>query len=409
MNPIVLAVRVETMSKNFINQFLRLILIIGIFFILGAFYGQKANAQSSPNVITPDGIVTLKTDQNLKGNNNGNIAFGYSFGTYPIPVQSGNTAQGGYIGPIDTWLETNTALEVLDENTLRYNLEANEGTLGDGEYWLNLVLNSTTTDIWFVFTRENGVWSSDFIPTSNPNFSFNQTRMNNIVISGNRNNVNFNVGYFIDLVGLNVENRPDSIRVRFIGENQTGNFFERSSFILPLNAGNATTTLIMQTAVPNNATYRGTARFVNITTGDLSYPFIFFTFTVAGNNVTSFSFETFTRDQWEGAIEVTQQPCSITNFTGCIINAFTYLFIPNANTLESFLQLYTRLETVIPFGYVIQVIELRGNMSIASSTVTVNTSPFQNQIFTPIRNGLIAVFWVLFLFYLYNRFKKLEF
>lgn len=85
-----------------------------------------------------------------------------------------------------------------------------------------------------------------------------------------------------------------------------------------------------------------------------------------------------------------------------------WAFIPPATTMNNVLDIWQGLSDVKPFGYVIQVIDLRGSMEISDPAYTLETLPLMTSIFEPIRTGLAVIMWVLFLFYLYNRFKIMD-
>lgn len=85
-----------------------------------------------------------------------------------------------------------------------------------------------------------------------------------------------------------------------------------------------------------------------------------------------------------------------------------WAFIPPVTTMNGVLEIWQGLRDVKPFGYVIQVIELRGSMQLSDPAYTLGTLPLQTAIFDPLRAGIAVILWVLFLFYLYNRFKSMD-
>lgn len=87
---------------------------------------------------------------------------------------------------------------------------------------------------------------------------------------------------------------------------------------------------------------------------------------------------------------------------------FAWAFIPPATTMNGVLEIWQGLREVKPFGYIVQVIDLRGSMQMSDPDYTLGELPLQTAIFDPIRAGIAVLLWVFFLFYLYNRFKTMD-
>jgi hypothetical protein len=101
--------------------------------------------------------------------------------------------------------------------------------------------------------------------------------------------------------------------------------------------------------------------------------------------------------------------CEMGNWlTNTLCTFAAWLFIPSPNALNGILEVWQGMRGVKPFGYVIQVIEIRGSMTLATPNYSIGTLPLQTVIFDPLRTGIAIILWALFLFYLYHRFKTLE-
>jgi len=101
--------------------------------------------------------------------------------------------------------------------------------------------------------------------------------------------------------------------------------------------------------------------------------------------------------------------CNLNNITNCFINALVYVFLPSDTTLNRFLSLKTELATVIPFGYFVYVYDTLNTIELDGTAPLIPVLPFQEAIFTPLRNGTGYILWLLFAFFLYRRFKNIEY
>jgi hypothetical protein len=103
------------------------------------------------------------------------------------------------------------------------------------------------------------------------------------------------------------------------------------------------------------------------------------------------------------------QNCSLTNIAGCIINALIFLFIPSENIFYKFLQIRQQLATILPFAYVVYVLDTMQNINIdMAGAFTFGNIPFIDQIFVPFRNTASAILWFLYLFVFYKRVTTLR-
>lgn len=90
----------------------------------------------------------------------------------------------------------------------------------------------------------------------------------------------------------------------------------------------------------------------------------------------------------------------------CLV--LVWAFVPSESVLENVFGVWESLRDVKPFGYIIQVIELRGDMELNTPAYDLDELPLKATVFDPIRAGLVVIFWVVFMFYLYNRFKSID-
>jgi hypothetical protein len=104
-----------------------------------------------------------------------------------------------------------------------------------------------------------------------------------------------------------------------------------------------------------------------------------------------------------------------TNFTfsTCLSDVGMWLIKPTTESLQQFTDLKTSIENKPPFGYFTMLSNNLNNLSTTSSaTTTLDTitipTPLQTYIFTPLRNGLIALIWFVGLVFLFNRLKHIQ-
>lgn len=120
-----------------------------------------------------------------------------------------------------------------------------------------------------------------------------------------------------------------------------------------------------------------------------------------------------------GQYEIQEFECSLTAMTGCIKNAFVWLFYPSPNSVEQFKSLNTDLQGKFPFAYAYQaptlVSKLFTSSQTASSTVSVNVNNFGNITFlsasmmsavpyaSTVRTIIGWILWILVIEYIYYR------
>lgn len=90
--------------------------------------------------------------------------------------------------------------------------------------------------------------------------------------------------------------------------------------------------------------------------------------------------------------------------------AMTFLFTPSPNALNKFALLWREIGEIPPFSIFVTLQNIRENLDTQGITPAFNIPqiPFTTQIFDPLKTGVGAILWVIFGFYVYNRFKYLE-
>lgn len=227
-----------------------------------------------------------------------------------------------------------------------------------GDYWIDIIQTTGSDSFWGQF-----YWNgTSIIPVVVPPESLmnevidetNQTRLTSAEFTATSSNLSVDVSYFMEtseFVGQ--YDRPDMLNVT-VYESDNTIFEEERKIILPLVDGYATTTLEFDTTIPDGA-YFATINFWNLVNEEIVIPRVFITmkFTVSGGvvitqEITGISNALLPRDLTRN------DPCGITQLSGCINNSFRYLFTPDPVVVGEFMLAFEQLDTKIPFVYLAQ-------------------------------------------------------
>lgn len=107
---------------------------------------------------------------------------------------------------------------------------------------------------------------------------------------------------------------------------------------------------------------------------------------------------------------LTQIDCGLFEFGCQVQKALTFLFIPPANALDKFSNLWQSIAQKKPFGYVTVTINQLSALNTSGATAfTLGTVPFMESIFTPFRTAIASILWALFAIWFYQkRLKHLD-
>jgi len=89
---------------------------------------------------------------------------------------------------------------------------------------------------------------------------------------------------------------------------------------------------------------------------------------------------------------------------------FTYLFVPNPNSLNKFSELADEIENKPPLGYFTKIKEVLSGVNATGTPIfdIGNYAGFSGSIFTPIRTGITWLLWLFFGVVIFNRFRHIE-
>ena len=95
----------------------------------------------------------------------------------------------------------------------------------------------------------------------------------------------------------------------------------------------------------------------------------------------------------------------------CLQDIATYLFIPSTESTGQFSDLIDTIKQKPPFGWIVGIYNIIGNINTTGATASFTleeVTPITTLIFDPIRTGLSWLFYFIFAFYLFNRFKDIH-
>ena len=179
-----------------------------------------------------------------------------------------------------------------------------------------------------------------------------QTRFLSTTATGTNQSLNFNVTYFLNLLEFSSYNRPDTI---FIDVYNSANdrVADKKQLILPLTQGNSTSTIQLLKSL----------NFVsnsNLQDGVYSYLITFWSFNnnnftfketnikgvfiINANNIISNTVAQVSNglSLLQDKSLFTYQDCSLSSFTGCLINAGAFLLVPSPNSFKRITDLFSK-------------------------------------------------------------------
>lgn len=113
---------------------------------------------------------------------------------------------------------------------------------------------------------------------------------------------------------------------------------------------------------------------------------------------------------WVDLMNLATSTCSISNLSGCFQNAIAFLFFPSSTSLNRFINLKDEIQNKPPFGYATAYISVLDdlNSSASSSFMLSIEDNISNNIFSPLREGLVKIIWFCFAVWVFNRLRHLD-
>lgn len=96
---------------------------------------------------------------------------------------------------------------------------------------------------------------------------------------------------------------------------------------------------------------------------------------------------------------------------GLLCNLIAYLFVPSQASMDRFGNLVATFEHKPPFGYLTSFSDAVSGLSSTSTTSTLDLSPLSGavSVFAPLKTMQAWLFWFLFGFWAYNKFRHMKF
>lgn len=208
------------------------------------------------------------------------------------------------------------------------------------------------------------------------------TRFTDGVVSGSSSTtLQIKATYFLKLSEYTNLSRPDTVFVHVVND-QDPNFEKKQKVILPLADGSASTTILFDETYPDGS-YGAQLMFYNINSQTFVWGrgSIFVNFTVSGGAVTS-SAVVVQSDAVDYNQFLAEQPCGLTAISGCIVNAFSFIFVPSDASLDNFNLVYESMKTKVPFVYAFQAGTILTGMYTGSGSTTLPTISYTTGIGT---------------------------
>jgi len=216
------------------------------------------------------------------------------------------------------------------------------------------------------------------------------TRFTALSFSG----TNASVQYFLEETEIDTtraETNPTLVRLQYAKQPDT-QFSGVSGAIDPSVFG--TSTEVISLSALTNGTYDLLITFANqgtVISGVVPFPesYIYATISKSGSVITLVG----TVEYYDGTVALEDQelqPCGITALSGCITNAFSYLFVPSEESALQMTQTFATLEEKAPFVYFYQLQTAIVDVWSSPSELPTISVPFGSSEITLLSAGLIS-------------------
>lgn len=283
-----------------------------------------------------------------------------TFATFPITPYDWNI-QIGVLIPVSACSVETGGLVDGDYRTFVCNTDA--GLNCNGQDWGNAAYptyqeaNSNSKPYYYDFTKQNGTYSPNDVLIYDDTY---QTRFISQSLTGTNQLINLVTTYNLNLDEFDETNTPNAIRTDIV--NSAGvsvvAYINTTTFVFGNGEKTATSAISRVSFNPTNTnlpagTYTALTRFYSTSANQpvFTRSLIQQSFTIVGNNITT-STTTINQNGTTPIITSIERPCGITSLSGCIINAFSFLFVPQSSTITKITKIPETLSTKFPFAYV---------------------------------------------------------
>lgn len=332
---------------------------------------------------------------------NGTLTYGLNSATHQTNNQTGGSPNCASSGTYYNWYYMWTG------GVPNYDCNGTQGQCYYASYYYNANSNTFSNTP----TMQNVQYQSGFNATT-------QTRFTSLSFTGKQ----ASVGYFLETSEIDTtrpETNPTLVRIQY-AKRPDVEFSGRSESID--NSVYGTSTVTSDLTVLTNGTYDLLVTFANTGTlfgGAVPFPdsYIYATVDVSGQTITIIGDLEF----YDGTTPIDEQAlrdCSLTAISGCIINAFTVLFVPSTESLSELSEFNDTLSGKFPFAYLYDFQSSIGalfgdtsqsvptfEVAFAGGTLTLlSQAQLEAVPYVPfIRTTVGFLLWVVFAFTMYRR------
>ncbi len=392
-----------------------ILVFIGIFIGVFLAYINPATASANSDGFTLDqnGNLTIYTspiDLNYIGGTF-NTFYIYKGDVFPNETNpTGSQINTAYNFPFSTLCTSDLSGCTSNDTTfIQLNLDQVIGNADDGNYWLQVKTTQNLTSFeknYYNFTKNNGLWIAQNINPVNPS---NNNRINTITAplpyGTTTATTTFDIKIsFYSVAGFDYLTLPpqsfgwelyDAVSGE-LEKQYTQNVSEGTAFTLSYS----TTTIAIEGSKILKSFIRNTDTGLDIVPIDETF------FNVATN---TYLIATGLNSPAENPSGLTQINCDTFDIGCQFQKAIVYLFVPPQNVLDRFTNVWSRLSSVKPFGYLTAGLDaLRGINNTSGIAYTMPTIPFVDDIFNPLNNGISVLLWGVFAFVFYKRIKQID-
>lgn len=270
------------------------------------------------------------------------------------------------------------ALDTIDLDTLTNN---------SSEYWISLTNTDDGNDYYAVWSC-TGAQTCTGDASGNPNnplgsfsYGFNSTlntRFLDVDILNSGNDIQVDVTYFLDPNEINPtipEFNPTLVGASYSLRPITTFSSEANNIDNTQTATQTTSIIINDADIDNNGTFDLLIQYDNLGRQfsgirPFADSYVYTSFTLVNKNLTATGTLEFYDSTQVSTSTSVYRACGLTELDGCLVNAFTFLFIPSDTTTNNFASLQTTSSGKFPFAYFFSVKDIIESAQDGSGTIT---------------------------------------
>lgn len=302
-----------------------------------------------------------------------NGACTYAFYDNEFPAST--TEEQGGVCVVSDWEDPN--------DTLDLDLFTNNS----GFFWLWFNSNVTGINYYAVATCDGQVCVGDaqgqpFNPLGNFSYGFSSNLNTKFLTldvdnASGSDDIQIDISYFLDENEVNTsipEFNPTSVSASFVERPLTEFSLIGTNIDNDDTATQTVSIIIPESSTDGDGTYDLLIQFDNLNrlfsgVRPFAQVFVYTQFTLVSKEVTSTGTPEFYDVSDVSTTTTTYRACGITAIDGCVVNAFSFLFVPTDNTTNSFASLIDKTENKFPFAYFFAVKDIIESAEEGTDTI----------------------------------------